>query len=56
MEDAPLTPEIMATLKRMPKATPANNRAYRFRMNHDFWQWVLIAIGLGSLFLLELTR
>lgn len=55
MEDDTLTPEDWQVLKRMPKATPAN-RPYRYRMNHDAWQWVLIAIGLGSLFLLEALR
>lgn len=56
MEEDTLTAADWQVLKRMPKATPANDKRYRFRMNHDAWAWVLVAIAIGGFILLEVMR
>ena len=55
-EEDTLTAAAWQVLKQMPKATPANDKRYRYRMNHDAWAWVLVAIAIGGFILLEVLR
>jgi maltodextrin utilization protein YvdJ len=35
---------------------PAPQRRYRFRFNHDFWQWIFILVFLVWMIIWEVLR